>query len=178
MIHVSEELISERIGRLVHFPEDGSGGVDCNPSDFKPLKPSNKFIDWLFRHYNTSEMAEEFYDSRPDVPQDWPDDWVDREDYRRYWTEMCRSHQDQRIRLNNWVDVYQDGVWDMSQRFVDKVARATLKEVRSFPVQKKCRMWWCNYGNEIIIYWYGRDFDMRDFVWVLTRKDGSHGKVS
>lgn len=168
MIHVSEELISERIGKLVHFPEDGSDGVDCNPNDFKPLKSSNKFVDWLFRHYETDELLEEFYDSTP----------MTGASDRRQWIEMCRAHQDRRIRLNNWVEVFQEGVWDMSQRFVDKVARTTLKEVRSFPVRKKGRLWWCNYGNEIIIYWYGRDFDMRDFVWVLTRKDGSHGKVS
>lgn len=33
---------------------------------FKKLKPSNRFIDWLFRHYYVHEHTEHFYDSEPD----------------------------------------------------------------------------------------------------------------
>lgn len=33
---------------------------------FRRLKPSNKFIDWLFRHYFVRELTEHFYDSEPD----------------------------------------------------------------------------------------------------------------
>lgn len=33
---------------------------------FKKLKPSNRFIDWLFRRYYVHEHTEHFYDSEPD----------------------------------------------------------------------------------------------------------------
>ena len=33
---------------------------------FRRLKPSNRFIDWLFRHYYVHEHTEHFYDSEPD----------------------------------------------------------------------------------------------------------------
>lgn len=33
---------------------------------FRRLKPSNRFIDWLFRHYFVREFTEHFYDSEPD----------------------------------------------------------------------------------------------------------------
>lgn len=32
---------------------------------FKKLKPSNRFIDWIFRHYYVVEHLECFYDSEP-----------------------------------------------------------------------------------------------------------------
>ena len=37
---------------------------------FRRLKPSNKFIDWLFRHYFVREFTEHFYDSEPDYDEE------------------------------------------------------------------------------------------------------------
>lgn len=55
MIRVDKELIQKELER------------DINKGyDFHYQKPSNKFIDWLFRHYYIHEIVENFYDSEPD----------------------------------------------------------------------------------------------------------------
>lgn len=37
---------------------------------FRQLKPSNRFINWLFRHYFVREFTEHFYDSEPDYDEE------------------------------------------------------------------------------------------------------------
>lgn len=52
MIDIREDLIQKE------FEKGCTEGLT-----FKRLKPSNRFIDWLFRHYYVHEHTEHFYDS-------------------------------------------------------------------------------------------------------------------
>ncbi len=40
-----------------------------NSKDFKYIKLSNRFIDWLFNHYYCNEVCENFYDSEPEIDE-------------------------------------------------------------------------------------------------------------
>ena len=64
MIKVDNELINEELKR------DRENGFE-----FHYKKLSNRFIDWLFRHYYLHEMCENFYDNEPDF---------DDEEYNMY----------------------------------------------------------------------------------------------
>ena len=55
MIKVDKGLINEELKR------DRENGFE-----FHYKKLSNRFIDWLFRHYYLHEMCENFYDNEPD----------------------------------------------------------------------------------------------------------------
>lgn len=55
MIKVDKGLINEELKR------DSENGFE-----FHYKKLSNRFIDWLFRHYYLHEMCENFYDNEPD----------------------------------------------------------------------------------------------------------------
>ncbi len=40
-----------------------------NSKDFKYIKLSNRFIDWLFNHYYCNEVCQNFYDSEPEIDE-------------------------------------------------------------------------------------------------------------
>lgn len=54
MIDIREDLIQKE------FEKGCTEGLT-----FRKLKPSNRFVDWLFRHYYVHEHTEHFYDSEP-----------------------------------------------------------------------------------------------------------------
>lgn len=110
---------------------------------YKKLKLSNRFIDWLFRHYYTGELTEHYYDS--DIVKD-------------------------RLTYLVWIEPYGEGIWNMSQATVDKAARNSLKYVRKTNVKKDGRLWIAYEDDYIFIYWYGRDFMEVDYWWVMKRK--------
>lgn len=110
---------------------------------YKKLKLSNRFIDWLFRHYYTGEFTEHYYDS--DIVKD-------------------------RLTYLVWIEPYGEGIWNMSQATADKVARNSLKYVRKTNVKKDGRLWIAYEDDYIFIYWYGRDFMEVDYWWVMKRR--------
>lgn len=111
---------------------------------YKKLKPSNRFIDWLFRRYYAAEFTEHYYDS-------------DDED-------------EDRLTFLTWIEPYGDGIWYMSQADADKAARDALYAVRSTNVKKDGRLWIAHEDDYIFIYWYGRDFMEMDYWWVMQRR--------
>lgn len=113
--------------------------------NYKKFKPSNCFIDWLFRHYYTEEFTEHYYDSE--------DEFKDR------------------MTFLTWIEPYGEGIWNMSQSHADNVARDALKYVRSTNVKKDGRLWIAYEDDYIFIYWYGRDFMKMDYWWVMRRKN-------
>ena len=54
MINIREDLIKKEL------EDTHNRGIT-----FRRLKPSNRFIDWLFNHYYVDEHTEHFYDSEP-----------------------------------------------------------------------------------------------------------------
>lgn len=115
---------------------------------YKKLKPSNRFIDWLFRHYYAEEFTEHFYEIEPE-----------------------EEHKLPRMEFCNWVEPYFKGNWDMSQSTVDRVASNSLRYVRKTNVKKDGRLWIAYEDDYIFIYWYGRDFMEMDYWWVMRRKN-------
>ena len=59
-ICVREDLISKELSRL----------EERYNQSFSKQKLSNKFLDWLFRRYETWETTIHFYDSEPEIPDD------------------------------------------------------------------------------------------------------------
>lgn len=112
---------------------------------YKKLKLSNRFIDWLFRHYYTGEFSVHCYD-RDSMGED-------------------------RITFCNWIEPYGEGIWNMSQVDADKEARGALDYVRQINIKKDGRIWIAHEDDYIFIYWYGRDILWSDFWLVMKRKD-------
>lgn len=131
MICVRKDLIDEELTRI------------NKDRVYTKLKPSNRFIDWLFRHYYTIEFYIHYYDN---------------------------AYDEENLTFNNWVDPYGEGIWGMSQRKVDQISRDTLYEVRSKPVKKDERLYIAYEDDYIFIYWYGRDFMDEDYWWVMKRR--------
>lgn len=139
---------------------------------YQKLKPSSRFIDWLFNHYYTAEFAECYYDSEPDIPYEWSYrfDIFRNPEFLKVWTKLKEEHEPHRIEFCNWIELHFEGNWDVSQFAVDSVARNSLKYVRKTNVKKDGRLWIAYEDDYIFIYWYGRDFMEVDYWWVMKRR--------
>ena len=91
---------------------------------YRKLKPSNRFINKLFNHYYVVEHTEHFYDSG--------------------------SHG---IEFNNWIEVYSNGVFGMSQKDVDKISREHLKNIKRCGVSYNGRLYIAEKEDSIFIYY-------------------------
>ena len=138
MIDFRQELIDRELKHISYVCDE----------PFKKLKASNRFIDWLFRHYYAEEFSINWYDSEPDDELGITDPMT----------------------FNNWIDPYGEGIWDMSQDKVDKVAREYLYEIRNAPVKKDGRLYIFYSNDQVFIYWYGRDCMYRDYWWYMKRR--------
>jgi len=145
-------------------------------SQFHYQKLSNKFLDWLFRHYYILELTEHFYDSEPDIPVEWQERnetgyiWDDKE-FRKLWRKLCEEHEEKRIQFCNWIEVFGRGIWFMSQKTVDKISKDYLKRIRSVPIKRrKERIYLAQEKDYIFIYWYCRDIEKIDIWWIMKKK--------
>lgn len=149
-----------------------TGGRNCEVS-FKEQKLSNRFVDWLFRHYKTHEFTIHFYDDEPSLRGDleYDDPWWETSEGIAYAWQKFRENEERRMTFNNWIDVYGEGIWGLSQRQVDKYAKGVMKSVRNWPVKKKERIYCGVDGDWLLLYCYGRDFGGIDYWWVMHRGD-------
>lgn len=109
---------------------------------YRYVKLSNRLIDKLFRHYCAEEVCENFYD----------------------------SGEPQRISFCNWQEAYSKGNFGMTQAFVNSYAKRILKKnIRNFPYSVKGRLFLARKGDEVRIYFYGRDIIKVDY-WVILKK--------
>lgn len=152
---IREDLIQKELGRDIN--EGFTYG-------YKKL--SNKFIDWLFRHYYTVEMCENFYDSSPNSDNI---NWDNLEDRKKY-KELEREYEQTRLEFCNWQDPWGDGIWNMTQENVDAFSRLYLKYLKKSSISLKGRLFFAQKDDEIRIYWYGRDFDYLDIWWIFKEK--------
>lgn len=113
--------------------------------EFHYHKLSNKFLDWLFRHYYIFEMCENFYDM-----------------------EDCKT-DDERMKRITWQDPYGEGIWEWNQQRVDDFGRGLLELFRKFPKSIKNRLYYSKKEDEIKIYFYARDCWFSDY-WFIFKK--------
>ena len=123
--------------------------------EFHYKKLSNKFLDWLFRHYYIQEFCENYYDSEF---HSYP---VDTLDYKNARIEFC-----------NWQEPHFKGNWGMSQATVDRTSKRTLRYIKKyFPTSIKERLYYAQKDDVILIYFYGRDLWDIDYWFIFKRKD-------
>lgn len=142
---------------------------------FHQQKLSNRFLDWLFRHYKTHEFTIHFYDDEPKLRDDidYDDPWWETSEGIEYVRSKFREHEERRMTFNNWIDVFGEGIWSWTQKQVDQFAREHLEVVKDWPVKKKDRVY-CGFKEDYIyIYCYGRDF-LGDDLWFIMHK-GDNG---
>ena len=135
MLKVRQDLIEKELSNDVK-----------NGFEFHYQKLSNKFLDWLFRHYYTDEFYENFYDSEID-------------------------DEEERLILNNWQDLYCKGSWGMSQKNLDIYSKSTLKMIKKLPKSIKNRLYFAKKDNKIVIYFYGRDYWLSDYWFILKKRN-------
>ena len=122
--------------------------------EFHYKKLSNKFLDWIFRHYYIQEACENYYDSTPDFD-------IDDENNIYFDIEFC-----------NWQEPYFKGNWGMSQKYVNTFGKNILKRIKKdFPVSIKERLYYAQKDDIILIYFYGRDLWCIDYWFIFKRKD-------
>lgn len=147
--------------------------LDIPGVQFRQQKLSNRFLDWLFRHYKTHEFTVHFYDDEPELRNDirYDDPWWDTSEGIEYVRSKFRENEDRRMTFNNWIDPFGEGIWGWSQKQVDKFAKEHLKSVRDWPVSKKDRVYYGFKDDYIYIYCYGRDFLGNDLWFILHKGD-------
>lgn len=150
-INIRKDLIEKELNR-----------GNTQASDFNQLKLTKKFIGWLFRHYTVYEFTAHFYDEGPEYEE-------------RYYTPMeeyylWKENENHRMTFNNWVDVFGPGIWYLSDKENEDIAKDRLKSVRDWPVKKKNRIYWAKNEDSIWIYYYGRDFLGKDYWFIMKRK--------
>lgn len=162
----------QRCSRKDLIEKELTGGRNCEVS-FKEQKLSNRFVDWLFRHYKTHEFTIHFYDDEPSLRGDleYDDPWWETSEGIAYAWQKFRENEERRMTFNNWIDVYGEGIWGWSQTQVDKYTKGVMKSVRNWPVKKKERIYCGVDGDWLLLYCYGRDFGGIDYWWVMHRGD-------
>ena len=133
--------------------------------NFKQLKPTKKFISWLFRHYTVHEFTIHFYDDEPEYTEDEYCGMAPME-----WFKLWRDHEERRMTFNNWIDVFGPGIWDFTDKENEDIVRDYLISVRNWPMKKKDRVYWAKNEDSIWIYCYGRDFLGEDYWFIMKRR--------
>ena len=203
MINIREDLIKKEL------EDTHNRGIT-----FRRLKPSNRFIDWLFNHYYVDEHTEHFYDSEPNYDDEefkmymdyeyiherinsksatsvfntilHMDEIAEQKENFRYsekehtmeeleaaYKKIIKQREDYALRkleVNNWVEVYIDGNWGMSQKTVDRIARNHLESTKKCSVGYNGRLFITEKDDIIFIYYYGRDFAEIDYWWIFKKK--------
>lgn len=123
---------------------------------FEYINPTNKWIDWLFNNYYLHEMVENFYD---------------HEEYCEGYSEDESSEEQERNRKQfcNWQEVIGEGIWGMSQKRCNDIARENLKRIQKNG-KNKDRFYVQKTNKAIFIFFYGRDFST-DY-WMIFAKNG------
>ena len=203
MINIREDLIKKEL------EDTHNRGIT-----FRRLKPSNRFIDWLFNHYYVDEHTEHFYDSEPNYDDEefkmymdyeyiherinsksatsvfntilHMDEIAEQKENFRYsekehtmeeleaaYKKIIKQREDYALRkleVNNWVEVYIDGNWGMSQKTIDRIARNHLESTKRCSVGYNGRLFIAEKDDIIFIYYYGRDFAEIDYWWIFKKK--------
>lgn len=203
MINIREDLIKKEL------EDTHNRGIT-----FRRLKPSNRFIDWLFNHYYVDEHTEHFYDSEPNYDDEefkmymdyeyiherinsksatsvfntilHMDEIAEQKENFRYsekehtmeeleaaYKKIIKQREDyapRKLEVNNWVEVYIDGNWGMSQKTVDRIARNHLESTKRCSVGYNGRLFIAEKDDIIFIYYYGRDFAEIDYWWIFRKK--------
>lgn len=157
---------------------------------YKPIKLSKRFVRWLFNHYYCDEMLECFYDSEPHINDEVfkmyidytcpdPDHTYSRfehteDELRDAFVEAehaYREYEPQRLSFNNWVEVYGDGIWYMSQKTVDSCAREFLLSTKKCEASYHGRLFMAEHDGMISLYYFGRDTNFRaDYHWTFQKR--------
>ena len=203
MINIREDLIKKEL------EDTHNRGIT-----FRRLKPSNRFIDWLFNHCYVDEHTEHFYDSEPNYDDEefkmymdyeyiherinsksatsvfntilHMDEIAEQKENFRYsekehtmeeleaaYKKIIKQREDyapRKLEVNNWVEVYIDGNWGMSQKTVDRIARNHLENTKRCSVGYNGRLFIAEKDDLIFIYYYGRDFSEIDYWWIFKKK--------
>ena len=160
---------------------------------FKPLNPTNSFIEKLYNHYYTEEFLENYFDSEPEIKDEKlkqnhmiydlgynKNSWTEAETikYKAAYDEVERIKKEfsehEKLEKLCWCEVYGEGIWHMSQKKVDEVSYKRLRWVKRNTVSYKDRIYYAKTENRILIYYYGRDRDdiaNCDFWWTFYRKE-------
>lgn len=157
MKFIDKELIQKEL----------QGDID-NGFIFTYKKLSNKFLNWLFRHYYCVEECENFYDSEPLDYSEWKKLQETSEGISKL-AQAYRDYEPERIKFCNWQEPQMEGNWGITQENVDKYAKIDLKDVRNIPDAKKDRIYFAQKDDEIRIYIYSRDLLYHD-LWFIFKK--------
>jgi hypothetical protein len=162
MTYIDEDLIKKELDTVKPY------------SYFIHLKFSDSIIEWLFKNYITKEFTEHYYDSEPEIPQEWKNDLTcfDNPVFLETWGKLVKEYEPKRIKHRNWIEAFFEGNWGLSQEEVDDIAKNALCKTVSDKYKHDKRLWITYYKRKeyIFIYWYGRDVEKVDYWWILKRK--------
>ena len=129
---------------------------------FQYQKLSNKFTDWLFRHYYIQELCENYYDHEFN---EYP---IGSLDYENARIEFC-----------NWQEPHFKGNWGATQEQVDDMGQCLLKEEirKNFPCPIKDRLYYAKKDDVVLIYFYGRDLWMIDYWFIFKKRNKNPRRV-
>ena len=95
------------------------------------------------------------------------------EELEAAYKKIIKQREDYALRkleVNNWVEVYIDGNWGMSQKTIDRIARNHLESTKRCSVGYNGRLFIAEKDDIIFIYYYGRDFAEIDYWWIFKKK--------
>lgn len=133
---------------------------------FKSFNLNKNIIKNLFKNYQSEEITIDFYDSSP--PQ--------CEECEELNCENCEIYEawfksEERLKFNNWIDVFGPDIWDYNQEDSDKFARNLLLEVLK-DKEKNDRLFIAYKDNSLILYYYNRDRkECCDYGFVFEKRE-------
>ena len=93
-------------------------------------------------------------------------------EYKKAYDKILRLNNEynvRRIKHCNWQEPYFNGNWGMSQEYVNTLAKNKLYAVKKSPIHKWNRLWILTTKKRILVYYYGRDYQMVDYVWAFEK---------
>jgi len=134
---------------------------------FKSFNLNKNIIKNLFKNYQSKEITIDFYDSSP--PQCKECEQLNCENCELYeaWFKS-----EERLKFNNWVDIFGPGIWDYDQEDSNKFAKNLLLEILKEDKEKDDRLFIAYKNNSLILYYYNRDRkECCDYGFVFKKRE-------
>lgn len=118
------------------------------PQNLAPAQPD---IAQLFANFHCDSIVTDFYDSEPELPVDWETCWNSPE-FLELWHKLCEEYEPERLQKLTWEELFQDGVWGMTQDYVNAQGRELLERFCGTD-----RLYYAEVDGGLFFYCFARD---------------------
>jgi hypothetical protein len=148
--------------------------ADVEPRDYPdwiPLQEQSIDTKILFDNYYCVEGFQIYYDSELLMNEKFSSNRLLYYLFRK--TKAYKEYdRNDRLLINNWLEMIAEGCWGMDQEQVDNIAKIWIEEAETEDIYKDCRVNFLFNENELLVTIFMRDIDSKryDLLFHFKRK--------